>query len=280
MKELRRDPNAILTAHKMDPDRRELYVEGSTDRLFIKWLAGARLDTNALILEIACVDLPEITGGGERGRLLRFAEFVKEQPANIRFWTDADFDRLLGRDRGISRNVWLTDGHDLESYYLREDCFSKVVSLGIGTDTYSGSRFLSSISRECRVLGLVRLHSIMNNLDLPFQATNLHRHISFRTGNFSVDIRAYVTALVSNASLSISVVENILNRVDELSKQLTHVPDADIIHGKDLLVLVGKALQVHRIDRDSASAILRTSFESPLCNEYRLLSQVVAYVCP
>lgn len=65
---MRRDPQTILTAHRMDPTRRELYVEGPSDRIFLDWLAGEEKDANARIIEVSLVDLPRVSLlGGRRG---------------------------------------------------------------------------------------------------------------------------------------------------------------------------------------------------------------------
>jgi hypothetical protein len=61
---IRRTPEAIIVAHTMDRSRRELYVEGRTDRIFLTWLLDERADQGTRILEIDFVDLPgEVLGG-------------------------------------------------------------------------------------------------------------------------------------------------------------------------------------------------------------------------
>src|SRR5206468_3136096 len=72
---LRRDPEAIVTAHLMDRARRELYVEGRRDRIFLDWLISTDRHPDVSVVEISSVNLPEISGG-ERGRLLHFARLV------------------------------------------------------------------------------------------------------------------------------------------------------------------------------------------------------------
>ncbi len=61
---IRRTPDAIVIAHRMDPARRELYVEGHRDRLFFCWLMGLAQDVNTKVIEISAVDLPNVEAGG------------------------------------------------------------------------------------------------------------------------------------------------------------------------------------------------------------------------
>jgi hypothetical protein len=65
---VRQDPQRILAAHRMDPARRELYVEGPGDRIFLGWLVGDQKSPDARIIEIDLVELPtDILGGKKDG---------------------------------------------------------------------------------------------------------------------------------------------------------------------------------------------------------------------
>src|SRR5262245_4364060 len=122
---IRRTPEAILTAYRMDPARRELYVEGRRDRLFFDWLMGTLSVTKACVREIAAVELACVSNGGERARLLAFAGQIGQAPIALMCFADADSDRLLSRP--VPQRVWLTDGRDLEGYVLHPTCIEKVL---------------------------------------------------------------------------------------------------------------------------------------------------------
>jgi hypothetical protein len=128
----RRDPKTIFAEHKLDPDRRDLFVEGAEDRRFLRVLVGDKLDSKAAIREIGTVD---VSGLGEKERLLAFALLAVSQSATIRFLADADFDRLL--QRVPPPNVWLTDLRDLEQYLLDDRCLEKVWGVALGQDGVS-----------------------------------------------------------------------------------------------------------------------------------------------
>ena len=279
MSELRRAIEAIITAQRMDPARRELFVEGNKDLLFFKWLIGEKWDPNSLIIRIDDIDVPGPIEGGNRARLLVLASQLLGKVDHARIFIDADFDRLLGREDNIPEIVWLSDGRDLESYYIREDCFDKFVSLSLCTESFSGSELLNSLVTHCRKLGFFRLLSEIKDLRLPFQGTNLHRHINFHQGTFTLDFDAYVTALVGRASLSQRIVPELISNLQDLNDQHNDLPDTDIIHGNDFICFIGEVLRKFDIDRNSSSAVFRSTFERGFSPEYQSLSEAIDYLC-
>jgi hypothetical protein len=79
------------------------------------------------------------------------------------------------------------------------------------TDVFSGRQLLESLSKECRLLGFLRLLSTRDSLRLPFQRTSIHRYLRFSRGVFNLDIAAYARALLSNAGLSLRLLAGILS---------------------------------------------------------------------
>jgi hypothetical protein len=274
----RRDPQAILLAHEMDPARKELYVEGPSDRLFLLWIASDRLDPNAIIHDIAVVEVGEEVPGGERGRLLNFARTVERSLARISFFADADYDRILGRTGFIPANVVLTDGRDLEGYFLRQDCFEKIVRLALGIGMFPGVDLQKAFEDVGRLLGCLRLYSEMNSMSLPFQSTNLRKHVRFSPCQFKLNLKGYVSALANNAGLGGKMAQTIIEGTHALLAEHDKTPSTELIHGKDILVLLSEVLRFYKIDRGSSEPILRTSFEPGFVKDYRSLSSTVNYI--
>lgn len=274
----KRDPKVITLAHKMDPERRSLYVEGRTDRLFLKWVAGDNLDNNTIIQEIATVYIPNVSTGGERARLLEFASIVENDNVGIKFFLDADFDRVLDRLGNMPDNVWVTDGRDLESYYLREDCFEKMAILAFRSDSFSGRDLLKSLMRNGRRLGLLRLYSEANSLFLPFQNTRLPRYTKFRNGNLNINFDRYLIALLNNSEQSSKLKPTILRAVEEYSVIYKDIGNFQILHGSDILDLVSVVCNANGLEKQSAEPILRSTYERTFVAEYPTLTQVVDFI--
>lgn|GEM_PF-2444573 len=274
----RREPQAIILSHKMDPERKEVYVEGRSDRLFLLWIAGDGLHHDVLVHEIATIELSDQIEGGERGRLIHFAEMVRGQALNILFFSDADYDRLFDRIDALPPNVTLTDGRDTEAYFLRRDCFEKIVKLAIRTDKYSGEDLLSQITLICRELASIRIYSELNGLSLPFQRTQFRKYISFTGYQLRLDLKSYIGALLQNADLSLSMTDAIYEGFSEVQRDYQEIPSTELVHGKDLVNVLAEVFLAHNLSRDSAEPVLRTSFERSLVKEYPNLTDVYTFI--
>lgn len=275
---MRRELDAILTAHEMDPVRRELYVEGPSDQIFVKWIAGNSINPNAQVLTIDFVDMPNNAQGGARTRLIAFAKSVEGYQAQIKCFADADTDRL--HKVSTPTNVWLTDLRDMEGYLFREDCIDKLLKLGLGEEVISAHQLLHTIFRFGRTLGLLRLVSDEEKLNLPFQGTDMRRSLSCSRERLDLDLNLdrYITTLLQNAGLNQRLSKQIKAKIEEKRVLLHEVPDHELVHGKDTLCLLKKTLHAHGVHQDDAVRILRTCFERNLVEEYPSLKNAIEYI--
>ena len=236
---LRHDPEAVLNAHIMDPLRREGIIRRrSTDRLFLLWILGPDRAPNARVAEIDEVDLPGVTVGGSRGRLLAFAARIIGEPARIRFLADADMARLNGDQ--IPGNVWLTDLRDLEGYLFRVECVDKALVLGAGVDGVDVLEVLGTVTRLARRLAALRSLSLRTGLELPIQALDLPRYTSTNNAIVEVDFQRVLQVLMQNAGLSLANLDNLMAQWDVEAKALAGVSDDQLIHGKDVMCLLSE----------------------------------------
>jgi len=259
----------------MDRSRKELYVEGTRDRLFLTWLLGQRLHSNALIREIACVELPE-RPGGERGRVVHFAELLGGVNVRIRMFADADWDRVL--ERPVPSRVWLTDNRDLEGYILREECLDKVLSLGLSTEKITASKILKAVNQHGRRLGATRLMSELELLDLPFQKTDVAKYLTVDADGMSLDFQGFFRALLQNAGVSLTRLSELQNRVNAVEASYAKVPDAQMIHGKDAVAIVAVALSKFGLDQKEITRLLWTSFECGFVESGSVLGTVETFL--
>jgi hypothetical protein len=272
---IRRSPQAILAAHKMDRERRELYVEGSRDRLFFAWLLGREKNPNAAVVEIAMVESLEAAEGGERGRLLAFAEWMVRSEAQLKCFADADWDRLFGR--GAPANVWLTDKRDLEGYTLREECLEKVLRLGMATERLDARALLATVLRAAREVGILRVLSVRQDLRLPFQKTDLWKHLVVTGGTVSVR-PSYLRALMQNAGIGLGRLAGIQADMVSLATELAEVPNDQLVHGKDAFCMLERVLAECGAKRGEGSRMMWTSFERVFVDNGSALSAAYQYL--
>jgi len=273
---LRRAPEAVIAAHILDPARRELFVEGARDRVFLLWLVGSDRDSNARVAEIDEVDIPQIVQGGRRARLFTFAAFANQEPAQIRFFADADMARI--DDHDIPKNIWITDLRDLEGYIFRAECIDKALHLGVGVGDLDATAIVLSVARLARRLAALRLLSHRERLNLPFQRLNLERYVAVRDGEIQVDFDRVLRALIQTAGLSLSGFDDLKRRWEAEEEALYGIADAQLLHGKDVLCLVGEILVAYGITRADAEKLIWTSFERWMVDDHPVLGEVVDFL--
>jgi hypothetical protein len=270
---LRRDPQTIVAAHRLDPDRKEVYVEGTTDRVFLNWLTAGTRHQNARIIEASYVDI-DVALGGERGRLMRLAEYTSATPARILVFVDADTDRL--RNVAVPDNVVLTDGRDLEAYVLRPDCIEKMARLGLATEGIDATRLLTDVLSASRLSGALRFASDIDGLGLPFQKVTIDRYARFQNGMLELRMRAFVQTLAQNADISVREVDRIIMRADEISAQFSG--SSDLVHGKDAMRLAEVMLKKEGVRPEEGRRMLWSAFERQWAAAYSGLTRVVEFL--
>jgi len=271
---MRRDYVSIRNAHRMDPRRRELYVEGRTDRIFFSWLLNT--STGAIVREINLVDIPCPLQGGQRARLLWFGEQIADV-SSIECFADADFDRLLERESPLG--VRLTDGRDLEHYVLREDCVEKALRLGLLDDSVNATDLLHSLLREGRWAGILRLLSERDGLQLPFQKTTVDRYTSCAKNKIDLQRRPYLQTLLQNAGRSLKELETLLASIEGLLVDHASTPDSQLVHGKDAMRMFGKwARCMGAQSNGEGSRLLWATFERRFASDYPQLSAALSFL--
>jgi hypothetical protein len=238
---------------------------------------GRDKDPNAAVVEISMVEAIEAAEGGERGRLLAFAERMVRSEARLKCFADADWDRLLART--APANVWLTDTRDLEGYTLRKECVEKVLRLGLATERFDAEAVLTSVLRAAREVGVLRVLSVRQNLRLPFQRTDLSRHIGVANGGVSIR-PGYLRALLQNAGIGLGQLARVQADLGELAQELADVPDGQLVHGKDAFCMLERVLAECGAKKGEGARLMWTSFERIYIGAGSALSLACQYLSP
>ena len=258
----------------MDLQRREVFVEGATDRLFLNWVTDGVRTKHSLVQEIDSVEVPT-SQGGARGRLIEFARYTQGRGARILVLADADTDRVL--ERPLPTNVILTDLRDMEGYVLQEECLDKVLRLGLANERIDARGLLKEVIEAARVAGAIRLVSEVTELNLPFQQTRIDRYTEVRGASLTLDVERYVRALLQNGDISIKRLPSILAQVQQVPHTYTFY-ERDLIHGKDAVRLLEKVLRQLRVREDEARRLLLCSFEREWADQHPNLMRVVTFL--
>lgn len=271
---VRRQIDAYLTAIRMDPKRRHPFVEGLRDRNFLLWVCGSAINSDLTILTIDAVEFVTPIAGGNRGRLVEFAKIAEGQTDAIMFFADADYDVLL--ERSLPGNLLVTDRRDIEGYVFSEISVDKILKLSLNSNN-SANPIFRSVMRICRKVAAIRIYSEEKGLKLPFQETNLKRHIS-KIGSNELDSKAFVRSLFQNANLSISGVDEFLEKVGITESKIASIDELQYIHGKDVLNSAERIFHIHGIREGEIERLLWAAVERPDYELYPNLKATIEYM--
>lgn len=270
---LRRNASAYRLAIKMDPTRRDLFVEGPRDRAFLTQVIG-QFGTNARILDAANhIDDPDETDGA-KGRLVRLAGAIGNVP-QTRFFVDKDWDSLLGIPRPA--HVHATDFRDLEGYVLDPDVVQKAISVGLADEKRKAPTILKDVVRVCLESAAIRVHALRLGLRLPFKSVDLTRHF-IRNGPLQLDRRKYLTTACQNADATerakVGSVDAFLAGADGVRTEIEKLNWREVVHGKDAFAVITHIFRKDHVE-GTTHAALWCSFERSDARQYQVLSQVI-----
>jgi hypothetical protein len=273
MSDLRRDPAAIRAALEIDPRRRELYVEGPQDRQVLLWLLGDRARDDVVVQDISGVTIP-VSQGGERGRLLAFAAAIAAE-GRIRYFADADYDRLLNRT--VPENGWLTDVRDLEGYALWTGCPEKAVRLGASRSMSDARSALRQSVAAARRVAYVRVADVLAGWQLPFQRFAARRRSRVRDGTLEFAEQAWIMTLVAECSPRPEL-EDVRAAIRQAEADHASTPDEQLVHGKDVVGFLTEFMAGFGVGRADAHRLLWSALERRIIRRYRNLGEVIQYL--
>jgi hypothetical protein len=134
----------LIAKYRLQPELRDVFVEGSTDKDILSWYIRAAGLTTAKVYPIELIDVPvEILNKyglteGNRQRVIALSREIGHalghdapQATGV---VDADFDRLLGRVIDCA-GVLVTDYPAIEIYFAHEVPLSKYFAVVLGKQT-------------------------------------------------------------------------------------------------------------------------------------------------
>jgi hypothetical protein len=245
-----RTPAEWVAEFALDPTRRVLFVEGERDLAFWRAMVPYKSRTRSVVYPAKLLHV-ESCVGGERGRAVFAANAIANEAQGVRFFLDADHDRLLAREGQHPSCVVLTDGRDLEAYAWNQECLERLL------DQFARrahtSEIQTCIERICRPIGLLRMISDSENLRLPFQRTlteganqtktRLTRYIDGKpTPDVSLDLKKLIEALLQNADQSLKHTEGLVAQIEREEAKRKDVGSGQIVHGKDMTSMLSLLL--------------------------------------
>jgi len=274
---MKRDLKAVVLAHLMDKNRKDLFVEGQRDRLFLTHLKNGEI-TSTRILEVDSVDIPGVKGGN-RDRLLYLGKRAYECGIGSQLLAFADSDMSHFFPEVRTKNVTVTDFRDLEGYLINEKCIRTYLLNILFEDKVSSKDILFAVRKSTLRVGCLRILDFQNKYKLPFKKTNLTTCLTFENNEIILDVAKFIRMLLSNSKRSSKLSERIVNELREIDTKYVEVDFLQLAHGKDTLTLIEFAMRkLCRKPVQEVSSTLWLTFNPSDKDKFKRLSHVMQFI--
>lgn len=155
----------LVSQYRLEPNLRDLYVEGSEDRRFFEWLLRELCPGNhAKVYDMSRVEDARLLCQEHRirpsvqGDLVALAvELGRRMPseAKVTCLADAEYDYTLRQTRDTLALIY-TDGAGLELYAYDQEVLQKFFDVCLGGFRYSAADILTAIERPLVERHLIR----------------------------------------------------------------------------------------------------------------------------
>jgi hypothetical protein len=267
----RRQIEELVALYQLEPGIRDVFVEGATDVAFLDWFLHATGLTNALVREIAAVDVPPdlVNGLGlqnnNRGRLIALARRVQSELGHhtvaLTCVADSDFDRVLQNEYSCNA-LLLTDYSSLEAYLFLSGPMSKLLRLVVRRFPKPADRVLAEIGGPLVELFAIRLAN--HCLDWNLRMIAFDSCCELEEGAVHFDQTEYLTRLL-NANARAGDREAFTRALGEARRLLTR-DTRHYVHGHDFVGMLNWYLRRHRccrgITRDMIERVIYACVET------------------
>jgi len=155
----------LVARYELEPDLRDIYVEGTTDKDLIEWFLKQKGQQDFAIYVIDTVDIPperlnELKlNNNNRDRVIALALDMQHQlsdiPSHLTCIADKDFDWLFQKNYECDILLF-TDYSSLEMYLFNEKVLDKFMTLGLGLSNQPVNEILKNLSKVLEELFLIR----------------------------------------------------------------------------------------------------------------------------
>jgi hypothetical protein len=215
-----------------------LIVEGERDiRLWEK--AFPRRDRSGVVI-YAARDFEEQTGTRSAKKEL-YAICASFPPGGrVLGFADADWDRI--NRVSFPDGVLSTDGRDSESYFLDEYVLDTVSRCAFGESMFWPAH--AAAVSSARSIAAIRISSERFNWGLPFQKTFAASPSLGGGANDAASRREVLGKLLDHRDNHRRFLADAVAHVEPCVAELRDVEDSQLVHGKDYVRLLGRALRV------------------------------------
>lgn len=166
--------------YDLEPEIRDVFVEGADDAAVLEWYLRHRSDRPVSVMEIGAIDVPSVLveayklDVGNRGRLIALAEELDSQLCRCSrscptLVYDADSDRLFGSPSSVEMLI-PTDFACLEMYLFNKPTVDKMISLVLKGRGVSADRALNALASVLVRLWIIKTANHMLGFSMSWMS--------------------------------------------------------------------------------------------------------------
>ena len=282
----RRKIAELAAMYELEPQLRDVYVEGTFDKALVEWILYEGHARTAVVREIDSVDIPLVLAqkygypSNNRGRVMALARELETALAVKRNCAtcliDADFDHILGTRHAL-KMLLSTDYSSMELYFFDVRTLAKFLTLVVQGFPKSAESTLREIEKALSDLFAIRLALYNRNWKIPM--ISFERCCRLSHAGVQLDTKEYIVRLL-NAGNRYGQRTEFAREFEECRKTLTGDPRHHI-HGHDFLHILSWYVGQHKGQALSEAAMSRSMLacaDSNALQKEHMFSQVLIRV--
>jgi hypothetical protein len=198
--EIRRSLDELAVRYELEPELRDIYVEGRTDKLLFDWFLQQKGIRDFTVYEIDTVEIPTQRlfelglVDNNRSRVIALAlemqNRLAEIPLHLTCIADKDFDYLFAKEYTCSLLLF-TDYSCIEMYFFHELILDKCFCLALRLPQLKAHEVINHLSPVLEQFFLIRATNQSLELNMEWLSDfggccelNKNRHINFNLEKF------------------------------------------------------------------------------------------------
>jgi len=246
--EIRRTLDELVARYELEPDLRDIYVEGKTDKLFLEWFLRNRGIQDIFVYEIETVDISaerlfELQlKDNNRSRVITLALYLQdkfpETTPHVICIADKDFDWLFDITYQCDL-LFFTDYSCLEMYLFNKTVLNKVLLLSLRISELTAINILNQLSKVLEDLFLIRAAKESLNINITM-LDNFGKCCNWNKAKteFQFDLEKYIDKYLDKCAMR-SKKSIFVDKIEELRIKSKELEDTRYkIHGHDFTELL------------------------------------------
>jgi hypothetical protein len=277
----------LVALYQLEPELRDIYVEGSNDQSFVEWFLGVQGSKDVVVKDVGCVHIPVTMvlerglEDNQRGRVITLAHYLEDKFGSdfliVICIADADFDHIRSLTHS-TKILLLTDYTSLELYFFNVHSLTKLLKLAVPGFPKTPDRVIQEIRPTLEDLFVVRMAN--SSLGWGLREVSSEKSCQVRATGVEFDFEGYIARYLQANNRSAEKGE-FVEAITESRGQLTTEPRIQI-HGHDFVRFLAWYIRQHKgfksVRDDVVERALFASAESSQLMSERLFQSLLKWL--